>query len=277
MWILVGVTARTNLKQAVRDANDGFACFPFQLCVPLTATFAFAVGSAASLRWWPSHHYVLFGIPVMLLLVICPIFDYFAVVLVSVMCLQIREFRAPKLSEITNVIHFPNLGGLLVGLTARLWLWLVGASAIALVGAIIRVVVRGPINSHAGGTSWRSWLVIHFILLLCCIAMSRYIFALPMMAIFRGAGMNYIKESISKAKPVLRLVVGIAVVEMVVCGLIPSLVRRIGQTHLVGRRPLELLLELIMLLASSCFSTWFVLLKTALTVQLVSPPQAEFH
>jgi hypothetical protein len=280
MWILVGVTARTNLQQATNEANNAFARFPFQLCLPLTVIFTLTSGIAALLHWWSPRRYVLLDFPIAF--VICPILAYLAAVSVSVMFLQIRETGVPELAEIAEVIHFPKLGGLLVGLTARFWLWLTLSCPIALVlVAIFRIVLRAvathrEIHTQSRATGgWLGFIIVQFILLLCWIAMSRYMFALPMMAIFRGSGMNYITESVSKARPILRVVFGIAVLEMVVCGLIPSLVRRIVHPRLAGRQPLELLLELILVLASSCFNTWFELLKTALTLQLLSAPQSE--
>ncbi len=271
---------KLDIRTAVGNANAGFRKFPVQFCLPLVVC-----GGSTSVAELIAHR--LLGKSAatwagLIILVCCLVATYFGELIVATMYVGSREGATPGLEQAKKVREYEGLWWVMWGLFLRYigWSTIVGMSlfVVAVVGLIGRTVLHivstqaSGIGAVSGGIpTSAAWAAVFSMVF--AVALSRYMFVVPMIAILRGnSGPDIIRDSAKRAKTVRGTAMLLAVAESGP-GILIYLVERLVWPGVDAYHGLRAWVGLVVSFLMGCYLAWFLLVRTeAATLLLAQVP-----
>jgi len=269
------MNAKLDVRSAIRESTTAFRRFPVLLCLPVVS-IGLANWGLGSLIYPSTGKSPSSLLPLIMVFAMgYLVFISVAEVLTAAMYLRAREGVEPSLKQTDEVVRyrglFPLMGKLLL-LYLALGLLLgvicgVAVFVIMFASTLIHIAHQSSsgIGVAAGGIG-RIGIAIGMAVFL--VMWSRYMFVLPMLAIARSAGPDFLNECVRRAKPVWRtaiwvqLAAGLPMILVIV-------IRSPTWWHLTPPHAVRVTAKLILLLIEQCFAAWFILVKTGLALQLM--------
>ncbi len=247
-----------------------FSRYPLRFALPLVA---FALAQQAELALIQRVRPGPGGLGLMFSGLLCMFSTFFLEVLAIDMFLTARNGADPHLSQARDVVAYPGLLKYFVRLVG-LYIWWAFLLLVALVIAFIAFFVAFGHRTGAhpsGAQSLQHSVVIAGALLAFEMLLIRYQLVLPMIAFSRGDRPGLFAYGIARAQSIWGVLAALVVLEMMPITMqiaVAPLTRGYWASHVV----LGYGLKAVWLVVLNAMYVWFILVKTALALQIVPEP-----
>lgn len=282
-----------DVRVAIRDANDVFGRFPARMSLPLVFL---GLLSTTVVEWIrpdkPSPDNLLpFFLGLMLSLFISFWLNCFVQVVVSSMYLRAQESAEPGAKQFGEAWQYRGLASLAGGLLLRYIGWTLLLGVIFFVVGFIAIAILGlghmlaapasGIGATAGGVGHGFGIGVVMIMvaafvIVAAIVLCRYMFIFPMFAIVRGADRGFLDECVARTTKVWKIVALVTFAAMIPVFLIFGIEKLVWK-YMMPPHGVHVAIQLVGAVIIGCYSTWLILVKTGLAMQLITTPAAEIE
>jgi hypothetical protein len=276
-----------DVRAAIRDANGVFGHFPARICLPLVSLCLLSTLVGEWIRPdKPSLENLLsYLVGLIVILFISFWLNCYVGVVVSSMYLRAREGEEPGAKQLREALQYRGFASVAGGLFLRYLGWggLLGLvfGVLLLFAGIFSNIAKGGgstsrIGATAGGVGHVFDIIIGVIVVVGFILIAtrifcRYMFIFPMFAIVRGGDRGFLDECTARTEEVWKTAAVVLFTGAIPGSLIIG-IERLTWKYLTPPHGVHVVIQLIGAVLIGCYTTWFILVKTGLAMQLLAAP-----